>query len=246
MPEYLHPGVYVEETSYRGVPIEGVSTSTAGMVGRTTKGPEGNPTLVTSFAEYQRTFGTPYPIVPGVPATPGDYLGHAVRAFFENGGLRTYIVRVLHTDALKATANAAAGVVPLLATNKILRPSATPIAIPLVSTRGLAINDSLQLYVRPDANSPFVAQGSIGPITAIDPSRNTVTVASITSTQIGGASAPATISAPASNLYFIGPTAPATAAASLTPISAIDRGSGGNDISVQFRAADRSPIAVTW
>ena len=245
MPEYLHPGVYIQETSYRGVPIEGVSTSTAGLVGRTSKGPEGVATLVTSFAEYQRTFGPPVPIVPGVTPGMGDYLGHAVRAFFENGGLRAYIVRVLGSGAFAASGSAAAGVVPLLAANKVLRPSATPIAIPLVSTRGLAINDSLQLYARPDVNSPFVAQGSIGPITAIDPARNTVTVASITAAQIGGAGAPATISAPASNLYFTAPTAPLTGAADVTGITALYRGLGGNDLSVQFRAADRTPVAVT-
>ena len=41
MAEYLHPGVYIEETSYRGKPIQGVSTSTAGFVGAARKGPEG-------------------------------------------------------------------------------------------------------------------------------------------------------------------------------------------------------------
>ena len=34
MPEYLSPGVYVEETSYRAKSIEGVATSTAGFVGQ--------------------------------------------------------------------------------------------------------------------------------------------------------------------------------------------------------------------
>ena len=33
MPEYLAPGVYVEETSYRSKAIEGVSTGTRGFVG---------------------------------------------------------------------------------------------------------------------------------------------------------------------------------------------------------------------
>jgi phage tail sheath protein FI len=35
MPEYLAPGVYVEEISFESHPIEGVSTSTAGLVGVT-------------------------------------------------------------------------------------------------------------------------------------------------------------------------------------------------------------------
>src|SRR5260221_148077 len=33
MPEYLSPGVYIEETSFRARSIEGGSTSTAGFVG---------------------------------------------------------------------------------------------------------------------------------------------------------------------------------------------------------------------
>ena len=39
MPEYLAPGVYSEEISTGAVPIEGVSTSTAGFVGQTERGP---------------------------------------------------------------------------------------------------------------------------------------------------------------------------------------------------------------
>jgi hypothetical protein len=33
VPEYLAPGVYVEETDYRSKAIEGVSTSTGGFTG---------------------------------------------------------------------------------------------------------------------------------------------------------------------------------------------------------------------
>ena len=39
MPEYLAPGVYVEETSFRSKSIEGVSTTTTGFVGPTRYGP---------------------------------------------------------------------------------------------------------------------------------------------------------------------------------------------------------------
>ena len=41
MPEYLAPGVYVEEIEMGGKPIEGVSTSTAGFLGETERGPAG-------------------------------------------------------------------------------------------------------------------------------------------------------------------------------------------------------------
>ena len=47
MPEYLSPGVYVEEVATGPRPIEGVSTSTAGFVGRTERGPT-QPRLVAS------------------------------------------------------------------------------------------------------------------------------------------------------------------------------------------------------
>ena len=58
MPEYLAPGVYIEETSYRAKSIEGVSTSTAGFVGPTRSGPSvGKPEVLTSFADFQRTYG---------------------------------------------------------------------------------------------------------------------------------------------------------------------------------------------
>jgi len=58
MPEYLSPGVYVEEIDAGPKPIEGVSTSTAGAVGVTSRGPSrGKPELVTSFAEFVRKFG---------------------------------------------------------------------------------------------------------------------------------------------------------------------------------------------
>ena len=53
MPEYLSPGVYVEEISTGAPPIEGVSTSTAGFLGPTERGPE-TPQLITSFLDYQR------------------------------------------------------------------------------------------------------------------------------------------------------------------------------------------------
>src|SRR6185295_14424692 len=56
MPEYLSPGVYVEEIEIGGKPIEGVSTSTAAFLGQTERGPVA-PQLITGFGEYQRVYG---------------------------------------------------------------------------------------------------------------------------------------------------------------------------------------------
>ncbi len=85
MPEYLYPGVYVEEVDTGNKPIEGVSTSTVGFLGVAERGPL-EPTLVTSFAEYTRSFGK---------YVPGRYLAYAVEGFFQNGGLRCFITRVV-------------------------------------------------------------------------------------------------------------------------------------------------------
>ena len=64
MPEYLHPGVYVEEQPAPQT-IEGVSTSTAGFVGATQKGPTaGLPQLVTSFDSFKRLYGSYLPEEP--------------------------------------------------------------------------------------------------------------------------------------------------------------------------------------
>jgi hypothetical protein len=103
MPEYLAPGVYVEELDVGVRPIEGVSTSTAGMVGVTERGPVNVPVLVTSFAEFQRIFGG-Y-LDPRVD-TGAWYLPHAVEGFFQNGGKRLFVTRVVadQTGNLATTA----------------------------------------------------------------------------------------------------------------------------------------------
>ncbi len=102
MPEYLAPGVYVEEVDTGPKPIEGVSTSTAGMVGVTEWGPENVATLVTGFADFQRQFGG-YLDRRSYPGTAW-YLPHAVEGFFTNGGKRLYVTRVLPDTATSAEA----------------------------------------------------------------------------------------------------------------------------------------------
>ncbi|MEO0442568.1 MAG: phage tail sheath C-terminal domain-containing protein [Pseudomonadota bacterium] len=104
MPEYLSPGVYVEEVSTGTKPIEGVSTSTAGMVGVTERGPENIPILVTSNGDYRRRFGGDLgfaDVTDGAGRIHG-YLPHSVQGFFQNEGRRNYIVRALPDDASHA------------------------------------------------------------------------------------------------------------------------------------------------
>jgi uncharacterized protein len=104
--EYLAPGVYVEETSFRPKTIEGVSTSTAGFVGTARFGPiGGEPELLTSFADFERIYGGLEPLNHIARPDAGDadptdvtevsnFLAHGVRAFFEEGGRRCYVGRV--------------------------------------------------------------------------------------------------------------------------------------------------------
>src|SRR5437667_4809488 len=100
MPEYLSPGVYVEETSFRSKSIEGVSTSTAGFVGPALWGPIcGDPELLTSFADFERIYGG----LDDLDFGP-NYLAHGVRAFFEEGGQRLYVSRVFNSAGAVFTA----------------------------------------------------------------------------------------------------------------------------------------------
>ncbi|MGN1120697.1 MAG: phage tail sheath subtilisin-like domain-containing protein [Oscillospiraceae bacterium] len=97
MAEYLSPGVYVEEFDSGSVPMEGVSTSTAGFVGVTEKGPvDGAPVLVTNFADFRRTFGG---YLTEREFGEYRYLAYSVNQFFTNGGSRCFIKRVVPANA---------------------------------------------------------------------------------------------------------------------------------------------------
>lgn len=95
MPEYLAPGVYVEETSFRAKSIEGVSTTTTGFVGPTRYGPvDLDPEIVTSLVEFERLYGDRQRLRFSPDIVMDNYIWHAVRAFFEEGGKRLYIGRI--------------------------------------------------------------------------------------------------------------------------------------------------------
>ncbi|HEY7425685.1 MAG TPA: phage tail sheath subtilisin-like domain-containing protein [Gemmataceae bacterium] len=100
MPEYLSPGVYVEELPSGSQPIEGVSTSTAGFLGSTERGPE-YANLITSWLDYQRWYG-------GYRTTPASYLPYAVQGFFDNGGQRCFVTRIVGAGAGAASNNVGA------------------------------------------------------------------------------------------------------------------------------------------
>jgi phage tail sheath protein FI len=88
MPEYLAPGVYVEEIEIGPKPIEGVSTSTAGFLGLTERGPA-SPKLITSYDEFDRLYGG---------FRNDSYLAYSIDGFFRNGGKRCYVARIHNPD----------------------------------------------------------------------------------------------------------------------------------------------------
>ncbi|MFN6339809.1 MAG: phage tail sheath family protein [Cyanobacteriota bacterium] len=124
MPEYLAPGVFIEETSYRAKSIEGVSTTTTGFVGASRYGPiDLDPELITSIVEFEQTFGGRLPLDWG--GGPVDnHLWNAVRGFFEEGGKRLYVARAFKpsgSDATDFTRDCARVIDPRPAANVTMR-----------------------------------------------------------------------------------------------------------------------------
>ncbi|MCS7061547.1 MAG: hypothetical protein NZM14_10360 [Thermoflexales bacterium] len=99
MPEYLSPGVYVEEVDRGPKPIEGVGIAMAVFIGFTekaqsvervdgetlTRGLLNKPQLVTNWSQFSDKFGG---------FVSGAYLSHAVYGYFSNGGTRCYVLSV--------------------------------------------------------------------------------------------------------------------------------------------------------
>lgn len=99
MPEYLSPGVYVEEVDRGPKPIEGVGTAMPVFVGFSEKAQlveqidgetittdvMGKAQLVTNWTQYVERFGN---------FVEGAYMPHAVYGYFMNGGNRCYVLSV--------------------------------------------------------------------------------------------------------------------------------------------------------
>jgi phage tail sheath protein FI len=156
---YLHPGVYIEEIPSGSRPIEAASTSTALIAGYATKGPIGTPTLLFSFDQYMAQFGGIMDFnnpASGFPAV--DYMGHTVRAFFDNGGSKAYIARLVDgtTD------------VPVAASTKLVVPlGSTPTPPNIKYLHIQAVNpgewaNDLQFQAKPNGATPARYTVSIG------------------------------------------------------------------------------------
>jgi Bacteriophage tail sheath protein len=152
------PGVYVEEIPSGVRTIAGVATSITAFIGKALRGPSDDVVTVTSYAEFERTFG----------ALDRDFLlGYAVRDFFLNGGSQGVIVRVYKTaagQAARATFSAnglaleasAAGAWGMQVRARVDRKVATdPNLIAVAQRLGLAPGDLFDLTVR-DGNTGVI------------------------------------------------------------------------------------------
>jgi phage tail sheath protein FI len=96
-----YPGVYIQEIPSGVRTITGVATSITAFIGRAVKGPVNEPTLISSFGEFQGTFGG---LGQGYP------MSYAVQDFYINGGSQAIIVRLFKAPV--APAGGAGGAAP--------------------------------------------------------------------------------------------------------------------------------------
>jgi hypothetical protein len=108
MPEYLSPGVFVEEVDRGPKPIQGVGTAMACFVGFTEKAQMervingetivedllNKPQLVTNWSQYVERFGG---------LVQGAYTPYSVYGYFLNGGTRCYVLSVKTIPKAQAT-----------------------------------------------------------------------------------------------------------------------------------------------
>lgn len=85
MVQLSYPGVYIQEVPSGVRTITGVSTSIGAFLGRASTGPINRAVRLFSYADFERSFGAPF---------PASDLAHAVKLFFDNGGTDTYVIRV--------------------------------------------------------------------------------------------------------------------------------------------------------
>jgi uncharacterized protein len=120
VPEYLAPGVYVEETSFRAPSIEGVGTSTAAFVGPTLTGPVAGtlmgaiPELLTSYGDFASIYGGFDNLTVSANSTDPknvNYMALSVKAFFDNRGSRLYVSRVFTPKGAGDSGKAVGGAV---------------------------------------------------------------------------------------------------------------------------------------
>lgn len=127
--------------------------SQGAFLGIAERGPVGTPTLLTSWADYQKIFG-------GYTAS-GD-LAQAVAGFFENGGRQCYVVRTMHYNDL-TDPDTYTGVA---ATNYLVTPgAATPATLTGTNAGPFVLNDGETLVVDVDGGGDVTSTFNAAPAT---------------------------------------------------------------------------------
>lgn len=238
MPEYLAPGVYIEERPGQRT-IEGVSTSTAGFVGMTLRGPiEGPPVLVTSVGEFQRQFGGVLPV--RVDARLGEH-GHlplAIQQFFDNGGRRAFVSRAYRQTGEAIVAGNPQPVAMTdarrlrLATGCVARlRSSAPVGVETIavsSFRGFSAFAAMALFSARDTPTPGRT------ITAANVNTHELTLSGALDRPTGE------LRAGTAYVHLVAPTANAG-----PTLIAREVGCWGESVEVQVRPINGTPVALT-
>jgi hypothetical protein len=113
VPNYLTPGIYVEEVSMGTRSIQGVGTTTAAFVGRAPN-PEARlheAVAINGWAQFLKEYTR--------PGSPSTDLARAVYGFFENGGQRCFIVNIGEGRTLAGDARGRGGLAALDAVDEV-------------------------------------------------------------------------------------------------------------------------------
>ena len=106
----LTPGVYVREAPGGARAIEAAPTAVTIFVGEAERGPVG-PTAISSAVQFRRLFGG-YLRNDGTAATARLFMPYAVQGFFDNGGPRAYVLRLVAGEGGAAAVTASAPLTP--------------------------------------------------------------------------------------------------------------------------------------
>jgi uncharacterized protein len=101
----ISPGVLARENDQSQVTSQPITVGAA-IIGPTVKGPVEIPTIVTSYSQYQNTFGTTFLSASGVYSY---FTSIAAYNYFNNGGQSLLVARVVSASATWAPATTATG-----------------------------------------------------------------------------------------------------------------------------------------
>lgn len=135
-----YPGVYIEEIPSGVRTITGVATSITAFIGRAKRGPVNEAKVITSYADYERSFG-------GLDLNSA--MSFAVRDFYRNGGALAVIVRLFNAGDGTATATLSADNIDLEAVSqgawgnnlKVTVSHDDSATIEVAAQQGLAVTD---------------------------------------------------------------------------------------------------------